>query len=171
MQPAMHNSRFVHHMHGLSSDFSRYLSHSIKILPDALGHNVAHGACAAGLPGICNVNLVSDTMGDDIPPSARSRGLSKPEKPTQDTPASAECPVSATKSAYSGAHSAQIGQVSQWQTRPIGWLSRRRNQLLCSCLRLPTPAPVPSAHTGGWEPLVSLPHKNATENKKGSKTM
>ena len=95
----------------LSSDFSRYLSHSIKILPDAQGHNDAHGACAAGLPGICNVNLVSHTVGDGIPPSARSRGLSKPEKPTQDTSARAECPVSATKSASSGAHSAQIAQV------------------------------------------------------------
>ena len=97
---------------GLSSDFSRYLSHSIKILPDALGHNDAHGACAAGLPGICNVNLVSDTMGDDISPSARSRFLSKPEKPTQDTPARAECPVPAAESASSGVHSAQIAQVS-----------------------------------------------------------
>ena len=97
---------------GLSSDFSRYLSHSIKILPDALGHNDAHGACAAGLPGICNVNLVSDTMGDDIPPSARTRGLSKPEKPTQDTSARAECPVPATKSAHNGAHSAQNAKVS-----------------------------------------------------------
>ena len=74
----------MHHIQVLSSDFSRYLSHSIKILPDALGHNDAHGACAAGLPGICNVNLVSDTMGDDTLPSARSRFLSKPEKPTQD---------------------------------------------------------------------------------------
>ena len=80
---------------GLSSDFSRYLSHSIKILPDALGHNDAHGACAAGLPGICNVNLVSDTMGDGISPSAWSRGVSKPEKPTQGAPARAECPVPA----------------------------------------------------------------------------
>ena len=58
------------------------------------------------------MNLVSDTVGDGIPPSARSRGLSKPEKPTQDTSARAECPVSATKSASSGAHSAQIAQVS-----------------------------------------------------------
>ena len=55
----------------------------------------------------CDVNLVSDTMGDGIPPSARSRGVSKPEKPTQDTPARAECPVPATKSAHNGAHSAQ----------------------------------------------------------------
>ena len=56
------------------------MSHSIKILPDAvpdaLGHKDAHGACAAGLPGICNVNLVSDTMGDGISPNARSRCLS-----------------------------------------------------------------------------------------------
>ena len=97
---------------GLSSDFSRYLSHSIKILPDALGHNDAHGACAAGLPGICNVNLVSDTMGDGIPPSARSRVVFKPEKPTQDTPARAVCSVPATKSAHNGAHCAQNAQVS-----------------------------------------------------------
>ena len=85
----------MHHIQVLSSDFSRYLSHSIKILPDALGHNDAHGACAAGLPGICNVNLVSDTMGDGIPPSARSRVVFKPEKPTQDTPARAVCRVCA----------------------------------------------------------------------------
>ena len=136
----------------LSSDFSRDLSHSVKILPDAQGHNDAHGTRAAELPGICNVNLVSDTMGDGISPSAWSRGVSKPEKPTQGAPARAECPVPAAKSAPSGVHSAQNAQVSQWRTRPIGWPSRRRNQLLCSCLRLPTPAPVPSAHTGGWEP-------------------
>jgi hypothetical protein len=99
-------------MQVLSPDFSRYLSHSFTIPSHAQGHNDAHGACAAGLPGICDVNLVSHTMGDDIPPSARSRGLSKPEKPTQDTSARAECPVSATKSASSGAHSAQNAQVS-----------------------------------------------------------
>ena len=58
------------------------------------------------------MNLVSDTVGDGIPPSARSRGLSKPEKPTQDTSAGAECPVPATKSAHNGAHSAQNAQVS-----------------------------------------------------------
>ena len=99
-------------MQVLSPDFPRYVSHSITIPSHAQGHNDAHWACAAGLPGICNVNLVSDTMGDDIPPSARSRGVSKPEKPTQDTPVRAECPVSATKSAPSGAHSPQIAQVS-----------------------------------------------------------
>ena len=99
-------------MQVLSPDFSRYLSHSFTIPSHAQGHNDAHGACAAGLPGICNVNLVSDAMDNDIPPSARSRGVSKPEKPTQDTPARAECPVSATKSASSGAHSAQNAQVS-----------------------------------------------------------
>ena len=54
-------------MQVLSPDFSRYLSRTITILPDAAqGHNHAHGACAAGLPGICDVNLVSHTMGDDI---------------------------------------------------------------------------------------------------------
>ena len=89
--------------------------------------------CAAELPGICNVNLVSDTMGDGISPSAWSRGVSKPEKPTQGAPARAECPVPAAKSAPSGVHSAQNAQVSQWRTRPIGWPSRRRNRLLCIC--------------------------------------
>ena len=98
-------------MQVLSPDFSRYLCHSIKILPDAQGQNDAHGTCAAELPGICNVNLVSDTMDDGIPPSAWSRGVSKPEKPTQDAPASAECPVPAAESAPSGVHSAQNAQV------------------------------------------------------------
>ena len=77
----------------LSSDFSRDLSHSVKILPDAQGHNDGHGTRAAELPGICNVNLVSDTMGDGISPSAWSRCVSKPEKPTQCAPACAECPA------------------------------------------------------------------------------
>ena len=99
-------------MYGFSAEFLRYLSHSVKIPSHAQGQEHQHGTCAAELPGICDVNLVSHTMGDDIPPSARSRGLSKPEKPTQDTSARAECPVSATKSAPSGAHSAQNAQVS-----------------------------------------------------------
>ena len=99
-------------MQVLSPDSSRYVSHSIKIPSHAQEQEHQHGTYAAGLPGICNVNLVSDAMGDDIPPSAWARGLSKPEKPTQDTPVRAECPVSATKSAPSGAHSPQIAQVS-----------------------------------------------------------
>ena len=99
-------------MHGLSAKVSRYLCPIVKIPSHAQDQEHQLGTCAAGLPGICNVNLVSDTVGDGIPPSARSRGLSKPEKPTQDTSARAECPVSATKSASSGAHSAQIAQVS-----------------------------------------------------------
>ena len=123
----------MHHIQVLSSDFSRDLSHSIKILPDAQGHNDAHGTRAAELPGICDVNPVSDTMGDGISPSAWSRCVSKPEKPTQGAPARAECPVPAAKSAPSGVHSAQNAQVTQWRTRPIGWPSRRRNRLLCIC--------------------------------------
>ena len=119
MQPVLHRSRFVHHVQVVSPDFSRYLSHSITILPDAQGHNDAHGACAAGLPGICDVNLVSHTMGDDKSPSARSRGICKPEKPTQGAPARTGCPTPAAKSAPSGAHSAQITQVCEWRTRPI----------------------------------------------------
>ena len=80
----------MHHIQVLSSDFSRDLSHSVKILPDAQGHNDAHGTRAAELPGICNVNFVSDRMGDGISPSAWSRGVSKPEKPTQGAPARAD---------------------------------------------------------------------------------
>ena len=106
MQPVIHTSKFVHHMQVLSPDFPRYLSHSIKIPPDAQGHNDAHGTCAAGLPGICDVNLVCHTMGDDISASARSRGIFKPENPTQGAAARAECPTPAAKSAPSGAHSA-----------------------------------------------------------------
>ena len=100
-------------------------------------------------------NLVSHAMGDDIPPSARSRGVAKPEKPTQDTSARAECPVSATKAASSGTHSAQNAQVSQWRTRPIGWPSRRRNRLLWICLRFLTPAPYPPHARPDGNQLVS----------------
>ena len=112
MQLVIHTSKFVHHMQVLSPDFSRYVSHSIKIPSHAQEQEHQHGTYAAGLPGICNVNLVSHTMGDGISSVASSRGVSKPEKPTQDTPVRAECPVSATKSAPSGAHSPQIAQVS-----------------------------------------------------------
>ena len=101
----------MHHIQVLSSDFSRDLSHSVKILPDAQGHNDAHGTRAAELPGICNVNLVSHTMGDGILSVAWSRGVSKPEKPTQGAPArgvSYACP----KSSPSRSHSAQNAQVS-----------------------------------------------------------
>ena len=52
-----------------------------------------HGTCAAGLPGICDVNLVSHTMGDHKSPSAWLRGLSQPEKPTQGASARAQCPT------------------------------------------------------------------------------
>ena len=123
----------------LSPDFSRYLSRTITILPDAAqGHNHAHGTCAAGLPGICDVNLVCRTMDDDISASARSRGISQPEIPTQGAPARAGCPTPAAKSAPSGAHSAQITQVCEWRTRPIAWPSRRRNRFLNSGLRFLT---------------------------------
>ena len=65
----------------------------------------------AGLPGICDVKLVSHTMGDGISPSAWSRGTSKLEKPTQGAPARAQCPTPAARSAPSGAHSTQNAQV------------------------------------------------------------
>ena len=72
MQPVMHRSRFVHHMHGLSAKVSRYLSRSITPPSHARDQEHQHGTCAAGLPGIYAVNLVSHTMGDGISPSARS---------------------------------------------------------------------------------------------------
>ena len=125
-------------MQVLSPDFSRYLSHSITILPDAQGQEHQHGTCAAELPGICDVNLVSHTMGDGISPSAWSRGICKRENPTQGAPARAQCPTPAAKSAPSGAHSAQITQVCEWRTRPIAWPSRRRNRFLNSGLRFLT---------------------------------
>ena len=99
-------------MHGLSAKVSRYLCPIVKIPSHAQDQEHQHGTYAAGLPGICNVNLVSDTMDDGIPPIARSRVVSKPEKPTQDTPARAVCSVPATKSAHNGAHCAQNAQVS-----------------------------------------------------------
>ena len=66
----------------------------------------------AGLPAICDVKLVSHTIGDDISPSAWSRGNSNPEKPTQGAPARAQCPTPAAKSAPSSAHSGQNAQGS-----------------------------------------------------------
>ena len=88
-------------MQVLSPNFSRYLSHSITILPDAQGQNHSHAACAAELPGICDVNLVSHTMSDGISQSAWSRGICKRENPTQGAPARAQCPTPAAKSAPS----------------------------------------------------------------------
>ena len=66
MQPVIHTSKFVHHMQVLSPDFSRYVSHSFTIPSHAQQQEHQHGTYAAGLPGICDVNLVSHTMGDDI---------------------------------------------------------------------------------------------------------
>ena len=143
-------------MHGLSAKVSRYLSPTVKIPSHAQDQEHQHGTCAAELPGICTVNLVSDTMDDGIPPSAWSRGVSKPEKPTQDAPASAECPVPAAESAPSGVHSAQNAQVCKWRTRPIQWPSRRRNRLLWICLRFLTPAPYPPHARPDGNQLVSL---------------
>ena len=134
-------------MQVLSPDFSRYLSRSITILPDAAqGHNHAHGACAAGLPGICDVNLVCHSLSQGILPSAWSRGICKPEKPAQGAPASAECPTPAAKSAPSSAHSRPSGQnaqVSQCRTRPIAWPSQRRDRLLNRGFSFLTPSLFP----------------------------
>ena len=102
-----------------------------------------HGTCAAGLPGICDVNLVCRTMDDDISASARSRGISQPEIPTQGAPARAGCPTPAAKSAPSGTHSRQNAQVSEWRTRPIAWPSRRRDRLLNRGFSFLTPSLFP----------------------------
>ena len=91
--PVIHRSRFVHHMQVLSPDFSRYLSHSIKISSHAQDQEHQHGTCAAGLPGFCDKNLVTHTMNDHKSPSAWLRGLSQPEKPTQGASARAQCPT------------------------------------------------------------------------------
>ena len=56
-------------------------------------HDDAHGACAAGLPGIHDVNLVSHTMSNGTASVAWSRGMYKPEKPTQGASARAGCPA------------------------------------------------------------------------------
>ena len=85
---------------------------STRCMINAQGQNDSHAACAAELPGICDVNLVSHTMGDGISPSAWSRGICKRENPTQGAPARAQCPTPAAKSDPSGAHSEQNAQVS-----------------------------------------------------------
>ena len=56
-------------MHGLSAKFSRYLSDSITPPSHAQDQEHQHGACAAELPGICDVNLVSPYTGRYISPS------------------------------------------------------------------------------------------------------
>ena len=132
--------------------------------PDAQGHKEAHGACAAELPGICDVNLVSHSMGDGISPSAWSRGIFKPEKPTQGAAARAECPTLAAKSAPGSAHSGQNAQVSKLWTRPIACPSRRRNRFLNSCLRFLTPAPFgPSLRTHARSRSHSLNFRRPSE--------
>ena len=122
--------------------FSRMLTAS-KFHPTHKDQEHQHGTCAAGLPGICDVNLVCHTMGDDISASARSRGISMPEKPTQGAPARAQCPTPAAKSAPSSAHSGQNAQGSEWRTRAIALPSWRRHRLLNRGLRFLTPSPFP----------------------------
>ena len=77
-----------------------------------IGPRHENGTYAAGLPGIHNVNLVPGTTGESSSPRRWSRGPCKAEKPTQVSPASAECPAPAAKSAPSGAHSGQNAPVS-----------------------------------------------------------
>ena len=87
MQPVIRRSRFMHQMRVLSPKFPRYLSHSINNPSHAQGPQHDHGTCAAGLPGIYNVFLASHTIGEGRSHSCWSRGVSKPNKPTQDAPA------------------------------------------------------------------------------------
>ena len=72
-------------MHGLSAKVSRYLSPTVKIPSHAQDQEHQHGTCAAELPGICNVNLVSHTMGDGISSVASSRGV-QPHMSRADAP-------------------------------------------------------------------------------------
>ena len=75
----MSNLILVHHMRGLSPKVSRYLSHftgskSHPILShsaDAQDQEHELRACAAGLPGIYNMDLVSHI---------KLRGVPKPEE-------------------------------------------------------------------------------------------
>ena len=69
------------------------LSHSIKIPSHAQDQEHQHGACAAELPGICDVNFVSHTLGDGISLSVWSCSICKRKKPTQGAAARAECPT------------------------------------------------------------------------------
>ena len=101
----------------IRASYALSLSRSLKISVAQHQHSIACTGPAAStldmrLPGIHDVNLVSHTMSNGTTSVARSRGLSKTEKPTQDAPARAECPVSATKSAPSGSRSAQNAPVS-----------------------------------------------------------
>ena len=71
----------------------RYLSHSIKIPSHAQDQQHPHWTCAARLPGIHDVKIVSHTMGNGTASVAWSRGMYKPEKPTQGASARAGCPA------------------------------------------------------------------------------
>ena len=105
---------------------------------DAQGHNAAHGENATGLPGICDVKFVSHTMGVGITPSAWSRGISKPEKPTQGAPASPA--VCAHSGRASGCHLNTTGAP------PMSCLTFRTSRPRDTGPRRPTSRwPVPSA--------------------------
>ena len=101
---------------GLSGemDFSG-LPRNSRIESLVIKRNRWHLGVKGGLFGIhtcCIHYRPSIWMGDDISPSARLRGICKPENPTQGAPARAECPTPAAKSAPSGAHTGKNAQVS-----------------------------------------------------------
>ena len=118
----------------------RYLSDSITILPDAQGQNDAHGKCAAELPGICDVNLVSHTMGDATWPSTWSRGFCKRENPTQGAPVRTVPHGGGEIRPHRHARRAKRTGVLMADAS-IAWTSRHSNRFLNGCLRLLTPAP------------------------------
>ena len=74
-------------MHGLSAKFSRYLSDSITPPSHAQDQEHQHGACAAELPGICDVNLVSHTLGDMYRQVCGRTASVSAKNPTQGAPA------------------------------------------------------------------------------------
>ena len=89
----MHRSRFVHQTQVLSAEISRYLCFCNEISRDAFGLEHENGTFAAGLPGIHDVKIVSHTMSNGTASVAWSRGMYKPEKPTQGASARAGCPA------------------------------------------------------------------------------
>ena len=89
----MHRSKFVHQTQVLSAEISRYLCFCNEISRDAFGLEHENGTFPAGLPGIHDVTLVTNTMGEGSSPRWWSRGPCKAEKPTQGAPARAQKPT------------------------------------------------------------------------------
>ena len=74
-------------MRGISGKVSRYMSDSITPPSHAQDQEHQHGACAAELPGICDVNLVSHTLGDIYRQVCGRTACVSAKNPTQGAPA------------------------------------------------------------------------------------